>query len=66
MQGNSIFTEPNIAELFSSVYHRGTITRSDRLGLMAAFLSNALTTEERLAIDRLLYAIRRGRLKILD
>ena len=29
-------------------------------------LSNALTTEESLAIDRLLYAVRRGRLKILD
>ncbi|HLO48957.1 MAG TPA: hypothetical protein VK211_11125 [Kamptonema sp.] len=66
MQGNIISTETNIAELFSTVYDRGTIGRSDRLALMVAFVNNSLTTEEHLAIDRLIYSVRRGRLKMLD
>lgn len=68
MQGNLSFPTPNlsIAELFGSAFQKGGLTSSDRFELMSAFLNNALTIEDRLAIDRLLYAVRRGRIKMLD
>ena len=60
------FPPVNIAELFSAAYKRGGLTISDRLGLMSAFLDNSLTYEECLAINRIFYSFRRGRLKFLD
>ncbi|MGE5658879.1 MAG: hypothetical protein ACM37W_19960 [Actinomycetota bacterium] len=66
LSGNFYLPPINIAELFSRAYERGGLTRADRLGLMSAFLANVLTDEEHLAINRLLYSFRRGRLQFLD
>lgn len=55
-----------IAELVAASSHSGTITLADRYGLLAAILSHSLSNEEQAAIDRLLYATYRGRLKIVD
>jgi hypothetical protein len=55
-----------ISDLFAQVSHSGTITLADRYGLLAAVLEDALTDEEREAIDRLLYGLYRGRMKIVS
>jgi len=53
-------------DLFAQVSISGNITKADRFGLMAALLEENLGTEERSVIDRLLRAVRRGRLTIVD
>ncbi|MBW4544224.1 MAG: hypothetical protein KME25_07260 [Symplocastrum torsivum CPER-KK1] len=55
-----------ISDLFAHVSTSGTITLADRYGLMAALLEDSLTQEERDAIDRLLRALRRGRMKVVS
>lgn len=55
-----------IPELFAQVSQSGTLTLADRYGLMAALLDDCLNEEERRSIDRLLYAVRKNRLKIVD
>ena len=55
-----------LSELFAEVTHSRAITQADRYGLMAAVLDDAISEEERQAIDRLLYAMRRGRLQIVN
>lgn len=44
----------------------GKVTVADRYGLMAAILDEKLNNEERRAINRLLWAIVRGRLKVVS
>ncbi|MGF1495324.1 MAG: hypothetical protein ACFB8W_00675 [Elainellaceae cyanobacterium] len=39
---------------------------ADRYGLMAAILNSNLSQEEREAIDRILWSVRRGRIKMVD
>ena len=55
-----------ISDLFAQVSSSGKITLADRYGLMAAFLEDSLTQDERDCIERLLRSVRRGRLKIVD
>ncbi len=55
-----------ISDLFAQVSSSGKITLADRYGLMAAFLEESLTQDERDCIERLLRSVRRGRLKIVD
>lgn len=55
-----------LAELFVQASLSGQITLADRYGLMAALLADSLTDEERFAIDRLLYAICKGRVKVVE
>ncbi|HEY9672921.1 MAG TPA: hypothetical protein V6D11_15870 [Waterburya sp.] len=55
-----------ISDLFAQVSQSGIITLADRYGLLAAMLEDALTDEEREAIDRLLYGLYRGRMKIVS
>ena len=55
-----------ISELFAQATQSGQLTRADRYGLMAAVMSDRLDEEERNAIDRLLYAISRGRVQLSD
>ncbi len=55
-----------IYELSACAIQRGTITKADRYGLMAAILNESLAEEERYIIDRLLRALLRGRLRIID
>lgn len=66
MQVSVIPLPSALSELFAQVSNSGKVTLADRYGLMAALLSDALTEEDRRSIDRLLYAVRQGRLKIVD
>ncbi len=54
-----------ISDLFAQVSSSGRITLADRYGLMAALLEEELGEHERAAIDRLLHALKRGRLKVV-
>lgn len=56
----------DLTERFGAIWHRRFITRRDRQELMWALLDDPLTSEDRVLIDRLLYAIRRGWLTIID
>lgn len=55
-----------IAELFAQVTHSGSLTLADRYGLLAAMLSDSLSDEERLSIDRLLRSVYRGTVVMVD
>ena len=55
-----------IAELFAQVASTRVITKADRYGLMAAILDDRLGEEERCAIDRMLHALCRGRLQMVN
>jgi hypothetical protein len=55
-----------VSDLFAQVSRSGKITLADRYGLMAALLEDSISEEERHSIDRLLYALRRGRMKLVD
>jgi hypothetical protein len=55
-----------IGELFAQVATTGRITKADRYGLMAAILDENLGEEERWAIDRMLHALCRGRLQMVN
>ncbi|MGB7442620.1 MAG: hypothetical protein WA919_16270 [Coleofasciculaceae cyanobacterium] len=55
-----------LSELFAQTTISGCITVADRYGLMAALLEEKLDLEERRVIDRLLAAVRRGRLQLSD
>lgn len=54
------------SELYASASCSGILTLADRYGLMAALLEESLQDEQKAAIDRLLYAVRRGRLIVVD
>ena len=66
MMMQSIFPQFTIAELVFQVYHSGLLTLTHRQQLKTAILEEALTEEEQTAINRLLHAVRRGWLKIVD
>jgi hypothetical protein len=51
-----------LAEIVVESSRSRQLTISDRDGLMAALLDESLTEDDRQPIDRLLYALRRGRL----
>ncbi|MGK7927205.1 MAG: hypothetical protein AB4290_18500 [Spirulina sp.] len=55
-----------LADLFAQVSQSGKITLADRYGLMAALLDDSLGEEEKASIDRLLRAMRTGRMKIVN
>lgn len=55
-----------IADLFAQVSSTGCITLADRYGLMAALLDDSLEEEEQRCIDRLIRALYRGRVKVVD
>ena len=64
---NPVSLLPNaLPELFAQVSYSGKITLADRYGLMAALLKESLTDEDRELIDRLLHAVCRGRLKVVN
>lgn len=55
-----------LSELFAQATSSGYMTKADRYGLMAALLEEELGVEERSIIDRLIRAVKRGRLKMAD
>lgn len=68
-----MYTEPPIyllpsalGDLFAQTNKTGYITLADRYGLMAAMFDESLSENEKRSIDRLLRAICKGRIKIVD
>jgi hypothetical protein len=55
-----------IPEMFAQISNSGVITLADRYGLLAALTVGGIDEEERLSIDRILRAVCRGRLKLID
>ncbi|MBD2012824.1 hypothetical protein H6F96_02180 [Microcoleus sp. FACHB-53] len=55
-----------ISDLFAQVTTSGKITLADRYGLMAAVLEDSMTEDERSAIDRMLRALYRGRIQVVN
>lgn len=54
------------SELTARVWNSGSISHSERRYLRSFLLENPLTDEDRAALDRLLHAVRRGWIEILD
>ncbi|MFB2934248.1 hypothetical protein ACE1B6_03135 [Aerosakkonemataceae cyanobacterium BLCC-F154] len=58
---------PNaISELYAQVSNSGQLTLADRYGLMAAVLDESLDEEQRMAVNRIIYGIHKGKLVIVD
>ncbi len=55
-----------ISELFAQSSTSGNITLADRYGFMAAVFEEKLSEEDRESIDRMLRALKRGRLQMVD
>lgn len=55
-----------ISEMYAETSHSGSLTLADRYGLMAALLEESLEEEERRSIDRLLRAVVRGQIQLVD
>lgn len=55
-----------IAELFVQASVTGMLTLADRYGLLAAILEDSLSEEERHAVNRVLRAVCRGHVQIVD
>lgn len=66
MMAQALLPQFTIAELVFQVYHSGLLTRNHRQQLRNALLEQALTEEDQTAINRLLHAVRRGWLKVVD
>jgi hypothetical protein len=55
-----------LEELFGQVMFSSVVTRHDRRQLRAALLERTLNEDEYAIINRLLYNVRRGWVKIVD
>ncbi len=55
-----------VSELFVQATVTGQLTLADRYGLQAAVLDDSLAEEERVCLDRLFHAVRRGRIQVVD
>ncbi|MDI9634518.1 hypothetical protein QQ054_02000 [Oscillatoria amoena NRMC-F 0135] len=55
-----------LSEMFAQISNTGCITKADRYGLMAAILDESLSEDEKSALNRLLRAIAKGRLSLVD
>jgi hypothetical protein len=63
---NLKFTPNTISEVFASVATTGMVTLEDRYALLAATLDDNLDPEDRSHLDRILYSVRRGLVKICN
>lgn len=55
-----------ISDLFAQASHTGKLTLADRYGLLAALVDDSTSDEEMQAVDRLLRAVRQGRVQLVD
>ena len=55
-----------LGDLFANANATGYITLADRYGLMAAIFDESLPEDEKRSINRLLRAICKGRIKVID
>lgn len=58
--------ESNLSELFANVWKQGIMTANNRQSIKYALLTGNLNEAELRIINRMLYAVRRGWLKIAD
>ncbi len=58
-------SSPTLSELYVQVSSTGQLTPIERFGLRNALLDEWTSEDERQAIDRLLYAIRIGRVQVV-
>lgn len=54
------------SELFAQVTSTGKLSQADRYGMLAALLNGSINPEEMQAIDRILYAVRQGWVRVVD
>lgn len=66
MTTQAILPETNLAEVVFQVYHSGALTRTHRQYLRNVLLMDYLSEEDQTAINRMLHAVKRGWLKVLD
>ncbi|MEG3859958.1 MULTISPECIES: hypothetical protein [unclassified Microcoleus] len=59
-------SQMTLEELFGQVMFSSVVTRHDRRQLRAALLERTLNEDEYAIINRLLYNVRRGWVKIVD
>ena len=65
--GNTINTSPvSLEELFGQVMFSNVVTQVDRQQLKAAILKETLSEDEQAIINRLLYNVRRGWVKLVE
>ncbi len=55
-----------IIEMVAATSHTHCLTQADRYGLMAAILDESLSDEDRRCIDRMLRALLRGKIQIVN
>ncbi len=63
---NACLLPTAISDLFAQVSSSGYITKADQYGLKTACLSETLSDEERAAIDRLLRAVQKKRVAVVQ
>lgn len=66
MSYNLQFVPGSISDVFASVATTGVLTLEDRYALLAATLNDTLDPEDRSHLDRILYSVRRGLVKICN
>jgi hypothetical protein len=52
--------------MFVQVTATGKISQADRYGMMAALTDSSVNEDDRRSIDRILYALRRGQVHVVD
>lgn len=60
----SFLCPKRFSEIAADAKAAATITVTERHELMAAMMDDTLSTEEKIMVDRLIYAYRRGRLNL--
>lgn len=66
MPEQSCFIYSHLSKLFGKIWKQGGLTANDRQRLMFILLKTSLCEEELYTIDRILHAVRRGWLQIID
>ncbi|MDF0552571.1 hypothetical protein [Kamptonema sp. UHCC 0994] len=66
MMNNTHLFPNQILELYAQVSCTGQLTHTDKLTLESALSNNSLDKEEKIAIQRLFYALRRGYFHLVD
>lgn len=57
-------TSQGLSEIFAQASRSGIITRNEHSKLLTALMENYLSEEEKNSIRRLLYAVRRNRIRV--
>ncbi|AFY37110.1 hypothetical protein Lepto7376_0712 [[Leptolyngbya] sp. PCC 7376] len=56
----------SVASILAEVGRSKCLTEADRYGLMAAVFDETLSEDERRAINRILYSVVRGRIRVAE